>query len=104
MSQYKVVGVKRWSGTLDGKAIDSAKIFVEVRLDGSRNGDANGASQFAGGMATEEIKVPSDQLRAVEKTPLPFMVELDTERVSNGKVARDVVIAMRLVKAQLKAA
>jgi hypothetical protein len=99
MQRVKVIGVKRWAGTLDGKGIDSAKLFVEVQLDGSRNGNADGVSQFASGIATEEVKLPSSEfLKRIEHTPLPFYVDLDTQRVSNGRQARDVVVDLRLVE------
>jgi hypothetical protein len=98
--QVKVVGLKRWKGTMDGKSIDSAKLYVQVKLDGTRNGDSNGVSQFAAGFATEEIRLPSgDMLRGLEGTQVPFVVELDTERVTNGREAREVVVGVRLVEA-----
>jgi len=96
--KVKVVGMKRWKGTLDGKSIDSAKVFIEVKLDGSRNGDREGTSSFSGGFCTEELKCPSDAIKRVEHTPLPFMAELETERVSNGRDVREVVIDIRPIE------
>lgn len=97
--QVKVVGLKRWKGTMEGKTIDSAKLYVQVKLDGTRNGDNNGVSQFAAGFATEEIRLPNgEMLRKLESTPVPFLAELDTERVSNGREAREVVVGVRLVE------
>ena len=37
----------------------------------------------------------------VEHTPLPFHVELETERVSNGRESRDQVIGLQLVDAKV---
>ena len=102
---FKVVGVKRWKGKVDGNAIDSAKLFVEVHLDSSRNGDDAETSQFAAGLCTEEIKLTGRaMLLPIEGEKLPFYVELDTQRVSNGKTSRDVVTGVRLAKPALKAA
>lgn len=96
--KVKVVGAKRWKGTLDGKAVDSAKVFIEVKLDGSRNGDRDGTSAFAGGVCTEELKCPSDAIKRVEHIPFPYMAEVDTERVSNGRDVREVVIDIRPIE------
>lgn len=93
MARFKVVGFKRFMGTVDGKAIDSARLFVEVKLDNSRNSK----DQRADGFCTEEIKLSSDLLKKLEHLPLPFHVELETERVSNGKLSRELVIDARPV-------
>ena len=89
MQRVKVIGVKRWKGALDGSSIDSAKLFVEVQLESSRNGDEGGVSQFAAGIATEEVRLPGGQmLSAIEKTPLPFYVDLDTQfRFANVSIS-----------------
>lgn len=92
MARFKVVGFKRFEGNIDGKDISSAKLFVEVRLDDSRNGD----KQFAKGIAVEEIKLPGAELvRRIEHLPVPFMCEIETERVSNGRESREVVLDLR---------
>lgn len=95
--KVKIVGIKRWKGVLDGKTIDSAKVFIEVKMDGSRNGDRDGSSAFAGGFCTEELKCPSEAIRRVEHLPLPFYADLETERVSNGKTTSEVVLDVRPV-------
>lgn len=92
--RVKVIGIKRFEGTLDGKAINSGKLFCEVKLDDSRNGQ----TQFSKGLAIEEIRLPSAELvKRVEHLPLPFWAELDTERVSNGREAKEVVYDIRPV-------
>lgn len=92
MARFKVLGMKRWRGTLDGKSIDSAKLFVDVRLDDTRNS----AESFAKGVATEEIRLPGGRyLEPLEGYPLPFYVDVSTERVSNGKTSREVVTGVR---------
>ena len=99
MQRVKVVALKRWKGTLEGKAIDSAKVYVEIAMDSTRNGP----DSFAAGIATEEIRLPaSEDVRRMEHIPLPFFAELETQRVSNGKTARDVVTGIRPVVDQVK--
>ncbi|WHZ11200.1 MAG: hypothetical protein OJF60_001639 [Burkholderiaceae bacterium] len=96
MARFKVVALKRWKGSLDGKAIDSAKLYIEVKLDDSRNG----VDQFAKGVFTEELRLPSSELvKRLERLPLPFMAEVDTERVGNGRESREVVLDVRPVGA-----
>lgn len=98
MTRVLVTALKRWSGTLDGKAIDSAKAFIQVKLDSSRN-DSNA---FASGICTEEVKLPSGEfVKRLEHIPLPFEAEMQTERVSNGKVARDMVTDIRPITDQV---
>lgn len=94
MFRCKVVGLKRFQGVMDGKSIDSGKIFIEVRLDDSRNGE----KQFSKGLAFEEIRLPSSELvRRIEHTPLPAYFDVETERVSNGRESRELVIDLRPV-------
>lgn len=96
-SRFLVVGRKRWAGTMqDGKAVDSAKLFVQVNLDDSRNDDKANAA----GYCTEEIRLDGGHmLKPVEHLPLPFMVELELVRVSNGKTSRERVIGLKPVEA-----
>lgn len=90
--RVKVVGLKRFTGSVDGSHIDSGKLFVEVKLDGSRNNK----DQHAAGFAVEELRLPSSELvKRLEHLPLPFLAEVETERVSNGKQAREVVIEVK---------
>lgn len=96
MSVYKVVGLKRWAGTMEGKEIDSAKIYVEVKLDDTRNGKDGKTDQFAKGIAVEELRLPNGRhLASIEGYDLPFYVDVSTERVSNGKQSREVVTGVR---------
>ncbi len=95
MSQMEIVGLKRFKGTVDGNAIDSAKIFVRIKLDGSRNT----ADQLAAGFCVEELRVDPAVVKRIEHNPLPLLCEVETERVSNGKVAREVVIDIRPIAA-----
>jgi hypothetical protein len=92
--KVKVIGLKRWKGTVDGKAIDSGKLFVEVRLDDSRNT----ADALAKGYASEELKVAPEVVHRLEHLPLPFEAEVSTERVSNGRQSREHVTDVRPVE------
>lgn len=93
MSRMEITGFKRFKGTVDGKAIDSGKVFVRVKIDDSRNS----ADQRAGGFCTEELRVDPSILKRIEHNPMPLICDVDTERVSNGKEAREVVIDIRPV-------
>lgn len=95
MSRFKVVGLKRFTGRVDGNDIDSGKLFVECNLDDSRNGK----DQHAAGMFTEELRLPNSELvRRVEHIPLPFFADILTQRVGNGKVSREVVLDIRPIQ------
>ncbi|MDP9123063.1 MAG: hypothetical protein M3N82_00410 [Pseudomonadota bacterium] len=94
MSRMEITGFKRFKGSVDGKAIDSAKVFVRVKLDGSRNS----ADQRAEGYATEELRVDPAILKRIEHNPMPMICEVETERVSNGREAKDVVVDIRPVE------
>jgi len=101
--EIKVVGVKRWRGTLDGKSIDSAKLFAEVRMDDSRNGSRDGNDGFAAGIAFEELKLPGGSFCLPIESylnsggKLPVLCDITVERVSNGKVVRELVTGVRVV-------
>ena len=96
MARFKVVGIKRFTGTVDGKAIDSGKLFIEVKLDDSRNSK----DQFSKGFFTEELRLSSSELvKRLQEVPLPFMAEVDTERVGNGRESREVVLDVRPIGA-----
>lgn len=94
MARFKIVGIKRFTGRVDGNEIDSGKLFVECKLDDSRNGK----DSHAKGVFTEELKLPSAELvKRIEHLPLPFVADVDTERVGNGKQSREVVLDVRPV-------
>lgn len=95
MFRAKVVGMKRFDGNVDGKEIKSGKLYIEVRLDDSRNGD----KQSSRGYFTEELsKVDIDIIKRIEHVSLPAMMDIETERVGNGRESREVVIDVRPVE------
>lgn len=86
--KVKVTGFKYFTGQVDGKTINSGKLYSECNLDGSRN---DSDRQWASGVFTEEWKVPVECVKRIMHIPCPFMAELDVQRVGNGKEARDMV-------------
>lgn len=86
--KVKVTGFKYFTGEVDGKKINSAKLYTECKLDVSRN---DSEKQWAGGVFTEEWPVPVEAVKRVMHLPLPFVAELEVERVGNGKEAREKV-------------
>lgn len=96
MSTFKVVGLKRFEGSMDGKNIDSGKLFVELALDDTRNGK----DMFSKGITVEEIRLQdSEIIKRLEHIPLPFEAHIITKRVSNGTKSREVVLDVRPVEA-----
>lgn len=92
----KVTGFKAFKGFVNGEGINSGTLFSEVRLDTRYN---KPGENIKGGIATEEWKMPdADTVFRMQHIPLPFMVELDIERVSNGKESKEVVLGARPVE------
>ncbi|MEK8084889.1 hypothetical protein WNB94_00600 [Aquabacterium sp. A3] len=102
MARFYVVGIKRFQGTVDGKQINSGKLFVNCRLDESRNSP----EQYASGHFTETIeRVDPELIKRIEHVPLPAWFDIETERVGNGKESREMVLDIRPAEHQnLKAA
>lgn len=92
----KVVGMKAYKGFVNGEGINSGAIFGEVKLDTRYNKDGE---NFKAGIAVEEWKMPdADTIFRMKHIPLPFMCELEIERVSNGKESKEVVLGARPVE------
>lgn len=92
----EVVGLKAFKGTVQGEAIDSGKLFARVKFDQRYN---EKGKNFAAGTFVEEWKLPSSEhVFRMQHLPLPFMCDLDVERVSNGKETREVVTDCRPVE------
>ncbi|MDT8997769.1 hypothetical protein RQP53_00605 [Paucibacter sp. APW11] len=86
--KVKVTGFKYFTGTVDGKSINSGKLYTECALDVSRN---DSEKQWAKGIFTEEWKVPVEAVKRLMHLPVPFLAELEVQRVGNGKEARELV-------------
>jgi hypothetical protein len=85
-----VRGAKFFRGNLDGKDIDSGKLFVEVELKG----------ETAWGMCTDEMKCEGSQLiESIKHNPFPFIAELSIIMESNGKASTQKVVGIKPLQA-----
>lgn len=89
--KVRVTGAKFFEGNIDGKSINSGKLYTECKLDDSRGN--------AKGYFCEEWKVTSELVKRILHLPMPFDAMLETERVGNGRESREVVIDLRPVGA-----
>jgi hypothetical protein len=86
-----ILGMKRFVGTVEGKSYDTTKIYVQAKLDDSTG---NGI-----GYASQEFPAGSSEIFDKYKgTPLPAEFEIDLELVTTGKVMKQIVRGVRLVK------
>ena len=86
-AQATVRGAKMFKDKLDGKDIDSGRIFVEVILKPSDN---------AFGMCTEMMKCKdSAVVVAIKDAPFPFLAELEIDMVSGSKGMEQIVTAVK---------
>ena len=90
-SRMEITGLKRFKGVIDGKEINSGAVFVRIKLDDTRNN----LDSVKKGECTEELRVDPAIIKAVEHNTFPLLCEVETERVSNGRESREVVIAIR---------
>jgi hypothetical protein len=82
--------MKAFRGVIDGKSIDSGTLYAHVKLD-SRFNDAG--KNFKGGEGLEAWKCPSAEIVfRLQHLPFPFLVRLETERVSNGTDSTEIVL------------
>lgn len=85
MEKVKLLGVKWFKGNIDGKDLDSATAFVVERLD-DRRGTAKGH-------ATQAYKLSSSAVaQALAKRDFPLNVEVEFDRVTNGKGDSETII------------
>lgn len=92
----EVVGMKAFKGFVNGEGINSGTVYARVKLDDRYN---KPGENFKGGYAVEDWKMPdADAVFRMQHIPLPFVAELEVERVSNGKESREVVIGVRPVE------
>ncbi|BDB69649.1 hypothetical protein Cthiooxydans_20610 [Comamonas thiooxydans] len=99
----KVVGMKAFKGFVNKDGINSGTLFAEVKMDSRHNKQGE---NFKTGIAMEEWKMPdADSVFRMQHIPVPFLCELEIERVSNGRESKEVVISARPVEhAQPKSA
>ncbi len=85
-----VKGVRGWKGAIDGESIDSAKIFVEESFDGRGNTE----DQFAAGSATVAYDVGGVAVaRPLVELPFPVTLEVNFQRVTNGKGSSKTIVS-----------
>ncbi|MGH8854471.1 MAG: hypothetical protein ACREWI_09350 [Telluria sp.] len=89
-ARVTVRGAKFFRGNLDGKDIDSGKIFCDVELKG----------ETSWGTCTDEMKCEGSKLiESIKHNPFPFVAELTMIQESNGKVSTQKVIAIKPLQA-----
>ncbi|WP_314971918.1 hypothetical protein [Comamonas testosteroni] len=92
----KVVGMKAFKGFVNKDGINSGTLFAEVKMDSRHNKQGE---NFKTGIAMEEWKMPdADSVFRMQRIPVPFLCELEIERVSNGRESKEVVISARPVE------
>lgn len=97
----KVVGMKAFKGFVNNEGINSGALFAEVKMDSRYN---KPGENFKAGYAMEEWKMPdADAVFRMQHIPLPFLCELDIERVSNGRESKEVVLGARPVETATQA-
>lgn len=89
MAKMKVTGWKFFADAIDGKAIDSGRIFVELPLDESTG--------RAKGTATAEMRLAnSEAVKRISHLPLPMECEIELVTIADGKAGfKSVVSSVR---------
>jgi hypothetical protein len=89
-AKVTIRGMKRWVGVMEGKSLDTGKIFVDVELKGEDNR----------GCCTEEIKCSNSKVvEAIAHNPFPFLAEITLDMVSSGKEMTQICTAITPLKA-----
>lgn len=93
-AKVTVRGAKLFRGNLDGKDIDSGKIFTDVELKG----------ETSWGTCTQELKCEGSKvIDAIKHNPFPFIAEVTMIQQSNGKATSMVVTSVRPLQAMKEA-
>lgn len=83
-------GAKLFRGNIDGKDLDSGKLFVDVELKG----------ETSWGTCTQELKCEGSQLiESIKHNPFPFIAELTMVEESNGKISTKKVVGVKPLQA-----
>ena len=91
--KVKVTGVRWFKGNIDGKELDSGKVYVEERLD-DRRGTAKGYA------ATEYAVSSSAVAQALALREFPLTCNVEFERVSNGRESSTIIADIRPADAE----
>jgi len=91
IEKVKVTGVKFFKDSIDGKMIDSGKVFIEEALDFT--------TKRAKGYATQEYSVGSAEVaQGLMHNEFPIIAEVEFLRVTNGDVSKNIVTSVRPVE------
>lgn len=91
----KVTGMKMFKDTIEGKAYDNTKLFIETDLDSSQG--------TAIGYASSEYPfADSSEFHKLKHMTFPFMAEITIELVTTGKVQKQRVVAIKPTKTVLE--
>jgi len=94
--QEVVRGATKFDGEIDGKVIKSGQIYMDVSLDKDGRGY---------GFRTREVKVADlDLIDSISKGPFPFLAEIDFEEIAGRKTSELVVVGIKRLPVQAKAA
>lgn len=90
IARSTIRGAKFFRGNIDGKDLDSGKIFVDVELKG----------ETSFGICTQELKCEgSNLIEGIKHNTFPFIAELTMIEESNGKTSTKKVIAIKPMQA-----
>jgi len=90
LARVTIRGAKLFRGNIDGKDLDSGKIYVDVELKGENS--------F--GVCTNELKCEGSKLiEQIKHNPFPFIAEIGMQEMSNGKTTSKVVTSIKPLQA-----
>lgn len=88
IEKCKIMGVKFFSGNIDGKIIDSGKVYIEEALDFTTG--------RAKGYASQEYSLGNaEAAQAIMHLEFPFPGEVEFMRVTNGDVTKNIVMSVK---------
>lgn len=91
IEKVKVTGVKFFKGDIDGKGIDSGKVFIEEPLDFTTG--------RAKGFASQEYSVGKAEVaQAIMHNEFPLVAEVEFMRVTNGDTTKNIVVGIKPVE------
>lgn len=92
IAKVTIRGAKLFRGNIDGKDLDSGKLFTDVDLKG----------ETSWGVCTQELKcVDSKLIDGIKHLPFPFLAEIGLTEESNGKVSSKVVTSIKPLKREM---
>ncbi|HEY8606093.1 MAG TPA: hypothetical protein VIM12_03125 [Noviherbaspirillum sp.] len=95
IARVTVRGAKFFRGAIEGKDLDSGKIYVDV--------DLKGENSF--GVCTQELKCEGSKLiDGIKHNPFPFIAEVTMVEKSNGKESTKVVTGIKPLQREAKVA